>query len=710
MGTKALIFEIIGVDRASQTFGKVSTAVAGTTASMERMQRASAMAGKALAIGLAGTAVGLYAAGKAAADDEAAQAQLAQQLRQAAGATDAQIASTEEWITAQGKAFGVADDELRPALARLATTTGSVSKAQRLAAIAMDIAAGSGKTFKQVTEAMSKAQNGSVGGLSKLGLATKNAAGDTMNFNQILKEGSEKYHGAAQKAAETTAGEQKILSVQLHELAEQIGTAALPAMGAFAEALSRVVTFISAHTHAVGITLAALGALLATVWAVGAATKAWAAVQAIAGVASKAFAAAQWLVNAALSANPIGLVVIAIVALVAGLVLAYRHSETFRNIVDKTFSFIGKVVPQVIGTVVGFIKNHWGLIVSIIGGPLGIVVVQVIKHFDTIKSVAMAAVDFVVSTAKGYGRFAVAVVDKVGDVVHFFRELPGKITGFLTGIPGQLKTIGGQIIQGLVDGLMAAGHKVTDYVTDLINKIPKKIRQIMGIASPSKVTYELGKDIGQGLADGIASKQTAAEQAAQKLADKAKAKLQKLKDAFASVKGSVAGNFTGNLFSASAQAAVTDSEGNVTTPAQTVGQNFLSNLGSTSGQLSKLIPAFKQLRAWGWKPGMLAQLFQSGGADLILELASNQSQATEAAGLIGGITQMSNALGGVVADSLYGDQIDAADGKGGKGGKGENRREVLEAHIYLDGKELADNVQVKLLRKKRQTGVSLGLA
>ena len=57
--------------------------------------------------------------------------------------------------------------------------------------------------------------------------------------------------------------------------------------------------------------------------------------------ATKAFAAAQWLLNAAMSANPIGLVVLAIAALVAGLIIAYKRSETFRNIVNGALRAVG---------------------------------------------------------------------------------------------------------------------------------------------------------------------------------------------------------------------------------------------------------------------------------------------------------------------------------------------------------------------------------
>ena len=62
------------------------------------------------------------------------------------------------------------------------------------------------------------------------------------------------------------------------------------------------------------------------------------------------------MLNAVLSANPIGLIVLAIVALVAGLVTAYKRSETFRAIVDKVFAAVKKVVTDVANT----FKRVWG--------------------------------------------------------------------------------------------------------------------------------------------------------------------------------------------------------------------------------------------------------------------------------------------------------------------------------------------------------------
>ena len=106
---------------------------------------------------LGAMAVALGDATKAAIADEAAASELARSLRQTTGATDDIIASTEDWISTQGQLLGVADDQLRPALSRLARATGSVEKAQRLASQAMDIAQATGKPLETVVQALERA-------------------------------------------------------------------------------------------------------------------------------------------------------------------------------------------------------------------------------------------------------------------------------------------------------------------------------------------------------------------------------------------------------------------------------------------------------------------------------------------------------------------------------------------------------------------------
>ncbi len=83
-----------------------------------------------------------------------------------------------------------------------------------------------------------------------------------------------------------------------------------------------------------------------------------------ANVATKAMAAGQWLLNAALTANPIGLVVVAIAALTGGLIYAYKNSETFRNIVKGAFDAVAGAVRWVVdkmGDLFGLLSNVPGM-------------------------------------------------------------------------------------------------------------------------------------------------------------------------------------------------------------------------------------------------------------------------------------------------------------------------------------------------------------
>jgi hypothetical protein len=69
--------------------------------------------------------------------------------------------------------------------------------------------------------------------------------------------------------------------------------------------------------------------------------------------ASKAAAATQWLLNAAMAANPIGLLVVAVAAAVAGFILLYKKSDTFRALVNK----VGEIGQKAIGFIVDKAKT-----------------------------------------------------------------------------------------------------------------------------------------------------------------------------------------------------------------------------------------------------------------------------------------------------------------------------------------------------------------
>jgi hypothetical protein len=170
---------------------------------------------------------------KAAIEDEQAQLRLANALRQATGATDAQIKATEDMILKTSLATGVADDKLRPAMQRLAVSTKSTEEAQKLLTLALDISAASGKDLETVANALGRAQDGNVTSLGRLGLGLSKAELSTLSFTEVQAKLAELYGGAAATNAETFQGKIDRLKVGFDEAKESLGVALLPAVEQF---------------------------------------------------------------------------------------------------------------------------------------------------------------------------------------------------------------------------------------------------------------------------------------------------------------------------------------------------------------------------------------------------------------------------------------------------------------------------------------------
>jgi len=170
---------------------------------------------------------------KAAIEDEQAQLRLANALRQATGATDAQIKATEDMILKTSLATGVADDQLRPALQRLAVSTKDTEEAQKLLTLALDISKASGKDLEQVANALARAQDGNVTSLGRLGLGLSKAELSTLSFTEVQAKLAELYGGAAATNAETFQGKIDRLKVGFDEAKESLGTALLPQVERF---------------------------------------------------------------------------------------------------------------------------------------------------------------------------------------------------------------------------------------------------------------------------------------------------------------------------------------------------------------------------------------------------------------------------------------------------------------------------------------------
>ena len=212
-----------------------------------------------LAFAAAGAAAVAYA-GKLAIDgvksaiaDAAAQTKLALTLKNVTGATEAQISATEDYITKTSLAVGITDDELRPSLERFARATGDLTKAQKLQAVAIDVAAGSGKSLETVTNAMAKAAEGNTAALGKLGIGLSSAELKTMDMEQITAKLASTFENQASAKADTFQGKLTRLQIAFDEGKETVGAFILTAITPLVELIvNRVVPAIEAFTSNIG--------------------------------------------------------------------------------------------------------------------------------------------------------------------------------------------------------------------------------------------------------------------------------------------------------------------------------------------------------------------------------------------------------------------------------------------------------------------------
>ena len=204
-------------------------------------------AGQAAALGFAAVGVAALTAGKFMLDfagmarqDQLAQVQLAGTLKATTKATDAQIASVEKYIDVTQRATGVADDQLRPAYARLVRSTKDISKAQQLLNLSLDISGRTGKPLEAVVNALGKAYDGSNTALGRLGLGYTKAELKAKSFSTIQDELTKKFAGGANEKAATFEGTMARLKITFDELKEAAGTAFLPILQQLAESAIKV--------------------------------------------------------------------------------------------------------------------------------------------------------------------------------------------------------------------------------------------------------------------------------------------------------------------------------------------------------------------------------------------------------------------------------------------------------------------------------------
>lgn len=214
--------------------------------------------------------------------------------------------------------------------------------------------------------------------------------------------------------------------------------------------------------------------LAATIKIMTVAIAAYRTIMTVVSAVTKAWAAVQWLLNAALLANPIGLIIIAVVALVAGIILLWNNCETFRNIVMAVWegvkaAFSGGVnfvktaiawFGQLPGLISGWFNSAKNFAVSIFNSVVSFVAGIPGRIFGVLAGLAALA-----GRIGGYvsGAFNAAVA-WFGRMVSYVAGIPGRVLGALGNLGGLLLNSGRALVDGFLNGIKGAWNAVVGFV------------------------------------------------------------------------------------------------------------------------------------------------------------------------------------------------------------------------------------------------------
>lgn len=466
---KTIFVEIVG--SAKQFQKELEGAVASTNkanSGFQKMGKAAGVAG--LAIGGV-LAVGIDKSVKAAVGAQAQTKALDQALTNA-GISAKSFAGSLSQAEDQGHRFGFSNNEVREALTKLVTATGDSKKAMFDLGVAEDLARFKHLSLQQASDTLTRAVAGSSRALKQLGIdvpavtthmdalreahmktgtaayfhaeALAKAADKADTASARMDLLSSKLHGQAQAFSDTAAGAMARYHAEIENLQEKLGTGLLPVMTKLADILTKLTDYFTKHTQ--------LAKTLAVVL----------------GILAAAFITTSIAAFVLANAMTLGIAA-AITGLVAGTVLLIKHWDA----VKAKFAEVGN-----------WIKDHAYVLLAIpVIGAVAAAAVAVGTHLGEIKAAFSDTFDTIRTFA----------TNVIGDIVGFFRAMPGQI---------------GRAIE-------AGAGAIKKSVTDLFGKVIGWVKDILGIGSPSTVFHEIGQNVVQGFINGVGSMAGALEHAVQ---------------------------------------------------------------------------------------------------------------------------------------------------------------------------------------------------
>lgn len=217
--------------------------------------------------------------------------------------------------------------------------------------------------------------------------------------------------------------------------------------------ISKIVELYNKIKPYIPIIESIVGAVLAIV----AAVKIWTTVTTI-------LTTAQAILNAVMSANPIGLIILAIIGLVAMFVILWKKCDKFREFWIKLWNIIKAVVKVAID----WVKENWKILLLALVNPFAALFAYLYKTNPK------------------------------------FREWVNKAIEIIKGLPKKIITIGKDTVTGLWEGIKNKTTWLYEKIKEWVGKPIKWAKKILGIKSPSRVWRdEIGQWLPKGLAVGI---------------------------------------------------------------------------------------------------------------------------------------------------------------------------------------------------------------
>lgn len=324
-------------------------------------------------------------------------------------------------------------------------------------------------TGKELVDQLTAVKNGTGDMTTALGTAMRTgivSMDDFMNtLTKMNKEGVNGFQSFEQQARNSTGGIQTAIENSktavvrgIAKIIEAFGSGSLAetvsGLGSgFEKALDSVaglIKFVKDNSAVftviavgVGVFTGAVVAYNTAVWLASAASKAWT-------VATQIATGVQWLFNAALNANPLTLLVVAIAAVVAGIVWFFTQTETGKNIWN---GFV-EVLSSTISSIGQWFKGLWDGIVSIFSGVAG--------WFGGIFQGAWNAITGIFGRLGGFfGGVWNSITGMFGRLGSFVGDaIGGAVKGAINGALGMVERMANGFI-GMINGAIG-----------LINKIP----------------------------------------------------------------------------------------------------------------------------------------------------------------------------------------------------------------------------------------------